>query len=131
MVLDPLAVELIKRLLTQPGLSQRKIALQARVSRGSVALIKQGRWRPPTPRRDNPDLLVDPPTGPPSRCTTCGVKVYGTCHACRVRRFMRRTRRRFPDNGEQSTEPNTLELKPEHHARYLEVRRHEDPCNAN
>ncbi len=87
-MIPPILVAEVKRLLTQPGLSQRKVALLTGVSRASVSAIAAGR-RPDYPQRCNPveddeDLL---PSGPAERCPTCGGMVYMPCRLCRVRQL--------------------------------------------
>jgi hypothetical protein len=78
-------VEEVRRLLTQPGVSQRRIAILTGVSRASVGAIAAGR-RPDYPVRCNPDdSFEDIPRGPAERCHTCGGMVYMPCRLCRVR----------------------------------------------
>jgi hypothetical protein len=75
----------VKRLLAQPGLSQRKVALMTGVSRASVGAIAAGR-RPDYPERCNPDDCAEEiPQGPAERCPTCGGMVYMPCRLCHVR----------------------------------------------
>ncbi len=86
-------VDEIKRLLNEGNLSQRRIARQVGVSRGTVHAIARGK-RPDyrTRRREQEDGFVAA-RGPWDRCPTCGGMVQMPCLACRVR-AMREGRRR-------------------------------------
>ena len=82
-MLPPSKVDDVRRLLTEKNLSQRQIAKELGISRGSVSAIASGR-RPDYPiqaSRDdrNPCLL------PPVRCGTCGGLVYRPCRLCQTR----------------------------------------------
>lgn len=87
----PLAtVQEIRRLLDEGQLSQRKIAAQLGVSRGTVGAIASGRrgMFGREPDTDHPDLCsLDLP---PERCPTCGAMVYKPCVLCRTREFQER-----------------------------------------
>lgn len=85
MLAEPVVSE-IRRLLAEPGLSQRKIALLTGVSRASVSSIASGR-RPDylPPRVDIDDGEDQIGNGPVDRCPTCGGKVYMPCRLCRIR----------------------------------------------
>ena len=83
-MIPPTVVTEIKRLLTQPGLSQRKVAVITGVSRASVGAIAAGR-RPDYPTRCNPHDEEDLPQGPVARCGSCGGIVYMPCRLCRIR----------------------------------------------
>ena len=84
-MIPPALVQEVRRLLAQPGLSQRKVAILTGVSRASVGAIAAGR-RPEYPVRCNPDDTDDDfPQGPAERCPTCGGMVYMPCRLCRVR----------------------------------------------
>ena len=86
-------VDQIKRLLEEGGLSQRKIARQVGVSRGTVNAIARGNRPDYEARgweREDDDVA---PGGPPVRCLTCGGMVAMPCLACRVR-AMGESRRR-------------------------------------
>ncbi len=85
----------IRRLLHESPLSQRQIAQQLGVSRGTVNAVATGRLR----RRLQSEFAAPPPdplhpTEPPQRCPTCGALVYMPCVACRVRAILARRRRR-------------------------------------
>ncbi len=93
-MIPPTVVAEVKRLLTQPGLSQRKVAAITGVSRASVSAIAAGR-RPDYPSRCNPHDEEDLPQGPVGRCATCGGMVYMPCRLCRVRSIKAKERERF------------------------------------
>jgi len=86
----PAVVDEVKRLLREANLSQRKIARQAGVSRGTVNAIAQGK-RPDCEarRRGHRDDFVTP-SGRPARCPGCGGMVRMPCLACRVRAMKRK-----------------------------------------
>ena len=84
-MISPTLVAEVKRLLKQPGVSQRKVAMLTGVSRASVGAIAAGR-RPDYAHRCNPDDREgDMPQGPAERCPTCGGMVYMPCLLCSVR----------------------------------------------
>jgi hypothetical protein len=72
----------VQALITQ-GLSQRQIAKQLGVSRGSVCTIGAGKWTPRTKKEP-----VDRPLLPPIRCPTCRAHVHPPCIACSVRKSL-------------------------------------------
>jgi transcriptional regulator with XRE-family HTH domain len=119
-MIAPALVAEVKRLLAEGKLSQRKIARQTGVSRGSVALIAQGKRPDYPPRRDEEELF---PVGPPARCPTCGAMVYPPCRLCRLRELQAQAktppRLRLSDFDVRVG----LQLNDEHRARYEEVRR--------
>ena len=84
MIASPVVDE-IKRLLGDGGLSQRKIARQMGVSRGTVGAIASGK-RPDyeARRRIRKDSFIAP-AGPPVRCPGCGGMAQMPCLACHVR----------------------------------------------
>lgn len=84
-------VDEIKRLLKEGNLSQRKIARQVGVSRGTVHGIAQGRRADYKAQREAKREFVTP-VGPPVRCPTCGGMVQMPCLACRVRAMKERRR---------------------------------------
>jgi len=93
-MIPPVKVAEVKYLLSQPGLSQRKIAVLAGVSRASVSAIASGR-RPDCSLRAHPDDEDEEiPLGPAERCPSCGGKVYMPCRLCRVRSLKTRERDR-------------------------------------
>ncbi len=119
-MIAPSLVEEVKRLLVEGKLSQRKIARRTGVSRGSVAMIAQGKRPDYPPRRDEEDLV---PVGPPARCPSCGAMVYQPCRLCRLRELLA-TSKTSPRLGSSDLNLRLgLQLNDEHRARYEEVRR--------
>jgi hypothetical protein len=76
------------RLARQPQSSQRTIAVELHVSRGSVAAIANGSRPDYEGRRLERDVEAMSGHGPVSRCGTCGAKVRMPCHLCHVRGLM-------------------------------------------
>jgi Helix-turn-helix len=94
-MISPILVAEVKRLLAQPGLSQRKVALMTGVSRASVSAIAAGRRRD-YPDRCNPtDDEDEIPRGPAERCPTCGGLVFMPCQLCRIRDIKAEERQRL------------------------------------
>jgi transcriptional regulator with XRE-family HTH domain len=90
-------VDEIRRLLRQGGLSQRKIASQIGVSRGTVnAIALEKRPDSSAPWRHEHDGFV-PPTGLPVRCPGCGGKVQMPCLLCYMR--ARKPREKAPQSS--------------------------------
>jgi len=83
----------IRRLLGEGRLSQRSIARQLGVSRGTVNGIALGR-RPEPSARGGGDDPFEFPTGPLERCPGCGGMVFMPCLACRIRASRRAADRR-------------------------------------
>ena len=79
----------IDSLIHEGALSHRKIAARLGVSRGVVSAIANG-------RRglfgQDPLAKYSPvaPTSPPTRCPTCGYRVYLPCLVCRTREHNQR-----------------------------------------
>jgi len=92
-MIAPAVVERVRELLREANLSQRQIARQLGVSRGTVNAIARGK-RPDyeARRRHRPGGIV-PPSGPYVRCPTCGARVQMPCLACQIR-ALRSERRR-------------------------------------
>ena len=90
----PLAkVKEIRRLLDEGKMSQRKIALALKVSRGIVGAIASGKRgiygkEPKAEITDLPDEDRQP-----ERCPSCGGMVYMPCVLCRARAYRRWNRR--------------------------------------
>ncbi|MEN6493094.1 MAG: helix-turn-helix domain-containing protein [Thermoguttaceae bacterium] len=92
-MITPAVVEEIKRLLDSGHLSQRTIARQLGVSRGTVNAIALGKRLEPGPDQ-NPDPGFAAPEGPLTRCPGCGGLVMMPCLLCHVRAM--RERERWP-----------------------------------
>jgi len=88
-MIAPAVVDEIRRLLGEGRLSQRKIAREVGVSRGTVHAIARGKRpdRPARPLRRVGEVIE--PTGPVRRCPECGAKVFTPCLACQVRALAR------------------------------------------
>ncbi|HTQ37536.1 MAG TPA: helix-turn-helix domain-containing protein [Pirellulales bacterium] len=75
-------VDEVRRLLARGNISQRQIARDLGISRGSVAAIASGK-RPNYPVTiPNEDIDC---SLPPIRCQGCGGLVHAPCRLCRVR----------------------------------------------
>jgi hypothetical protein len=92
-MIAPEVVDRIERLLGEGDLSQRRIARQVGVSRGTVHAIARGKRADPRARKGRPEDDFPLPRGPWGRCPTCGGMVQMPCWACRVR-ALREERRR-------------------------------------
>lgn len=88
----------IKRLLDEGELSQRRIAVHVKVSRGSVAAIASGK-RGLHGREHEGDLFAQ--SDHAERCPGCGYMVFVPCVYCRAIEF---SDRRNPDT-EDSQQP--------------------------
>jgi transcriptional regulator with XRE-family HTH domain len=94
-MIAPAIIAEIKHLLAMGNQSQRKIATQMGVSRGTVSGVAAG-TRPDYEalRREleqEEDML---PTGPLERCGSCGGMSYMPCQLCQVREIKADRRRR-------------------------------------
>jgi hypothetical protein len=87
MTIDREVANEVKRLLAAGRLSQRKIARQVGISRGTVEKIASGRWQP---KREWMRLQV--PTGPAVRCQECGAMAQMPCMACQLRAIQKKAR---------------------------------------
>jgi hypothetical protein len=128
-MIAPDTVAEIQRLLAERTHSQRKIALLAGVCRGTVGAIAAGKRPDYETLRQPEDDLWDEPTGPPQRCPVCGGMVYMPCRLCHARKANAKKRpavaRATGGTGLASgtpVQPFRLDLRPEHRARYEEVR---------
>jgi hypothetical protein len=84
-MISPSRVEEIRRLLNGRKHSQRAIARQTGVSRGTVRAIAEDRRRLGSASRTiGPQGGFTPPSGLPLRCPGCGAKVQMPCLACYV-----------------------------------------------
>ena len=122
-MIAPKIVTEIRRLLAEESLSQRRIAQLVGVSRGTVGAIASGR-RPDYEALHEPwEDELDEPAGPPERCPSCGGMVYMPCRLCRTQKMSVKKPRLISQHGAVSLgEPRGLCLRPEHQARYEEVR---------
>lgn len=75
----------IRRLLRENRLSQRGIARQVGVSRGTVNAIANGKHLGKSLRRPTDDSGFAPPGGLAVRCPGCGGKVQMPCLLCHLR----------------------------------------------
>lgn len=80
-----MVVEEIRRMLREGGLSQRQIASQIGVSRGTVNAIALGKRGDCSPRRSPTREGFIPPAGLPVRCPGCGARVQMPCLLCYIR----------------------------------------------
>ena len=78
-------VDEIRRLLREGRLSQRSIARQIGVSRGTVNAIALGKCTHDRVRRQRDEDGFIPPAGLPVRCPGCGGKVQMPCLLCYIR----------------------------------------------
>jgi hypothetical protein len=79
-------VDEIRRMLQEGRLSQRKIASQIGVSRGTVNAIALGRRLCHRVERLGAHRGFIPPTGPAVRCPGCGGRVQMPCLLCYIRK---------------------------------------------
>ena len=116
-------VSRIEHLLAAGLSSHREIARISGVSRGSVGPIARGQHAHQRRSNHTPDAPDELPR-PIGRCGICGARCELPCRACDARAawaasFVRRLADKLNAVLEQ---PLELELKPQHHARYLAVR---------
>jgi DNA-binding XRE family transcriptional regulator len=90
-------IDEVRRMLEEGRLSQRKIAVELGVSRGTVNAIARG-TRPDYDDRWRRDDGFVPPHGLPVRCAGCGAKVQMPCLLCYIRARARNLSRK-PPNG--------------------------------
>lgn len=76
-------VQEVDRLLREGELSQRQIASHLCVSRGTISAIASGRRG--LHGRDTPLCTLSHALSTPTRCRTCGYRVYLPCLICRIR----------------------------------------------
>jgi transcriptional regulator with XRE-family HTH domain len=141
----------VRRLLREEILSQRKIAWLMGVSRTTVAAIASGKRPDYDLLRQLRDDEWEEPTGPAVRCPGCGGRVHMPCQLCRTRKRIAEKRHPYatgcacasltglasaaprcatgsasavPPRGPvaEDLEPLGVNLRPEHRARYEEVR---------
>lgn len=85
-------IEEIHRMLREGRLSQRGIAQQIGVSRGTVNAIAQGKRRDGPRKHPACEKDFMPPSGLPVRCPGCGAKVQMPCLLCYIRSQAKRRR---------------------------------------
>ena len=103
----PTVIDEIRRLLREDRLSQREIARQIGVSRGTVSAIARGRRPNGRDRRPTVDDGFVTPTGLPERCPGCGGRVQMPCLLCyiRAKNQRRRGKRDAPSSQRNRTAP--------------------------
>jgi hypothetical protein len=122
-MIAPKTVTEVRRLLAEGVLSQRKIAGLTGVSRGTVGAIASGARPDYAALRPPGDGEWEESAGPAVRCPGCGGMVYLPCRLCHVRTAIAKTPRpATPGLAISSGEPLKLDLRPDHRARYEEVR---------
>ena len=127
MIVDPAREEEAAGLLAAGTVSQRAIARQVKVSRGTVAAMANGRRPRDFSRRAAAAKLSGPAleiVAVEARCPGCGAMVaFLPCHACRIRTLLCAARRR-PATLPQPDEPLTVAMRDEDLPRY-ELLRHQ------
>lgn len=125
MVLEPLKVQRVRELLATGQYSQRQIATDAGVSRGSVQRIQHGQRRRRADEEPAEELLDEEDRGSPydrpmAKCAECGCRCTVPCVACRARAEGEKGRE---GEGESEEEADfRLRLAGEERARYEAVR---------
>lgn len=84
-------VEWVVQLLDEKNLSQRAIALETGISRGTIGAIARGERPRQLYRKATDEAAFD--FGPPARCRGCGGLVQMPCLLCRVRALLAVERR--------------------------------------
>jgi DNA-binding XRE family transcriptional regulator len=92
-MLTPELVERIRRLLADGRMTQRGIARELRVSRGTVDAIAHGRRSNDAVQGRGWTPSLETSAGPIERCPGCGVRVRMPCLACRLRTLQQFRRR--------------------------------------
>lgn len=128
-MLAPWLVERVKTLSAE-GRSQREIARQLPVSRGSVHAIVTGKrpdYEALKAARQRQAALTQLGDGPPVRCPGCGGKVILPCLVCLLRRLRDSgtSPRKYLDLGSDPT--FKLDLKPDDRARYEQIQKEKGP----
>lgn len=121
-MISPMVVAEIQRLLLEKTYSHRAIGRMLGISRNTVGSVALGRHRNiDAPSRDDEE---EEPAGPPARCPTCGALVYLPCRLCRLQNELRANPKppRKKENMRDRALLLELDLRPEHQARYEEVR---------
>ena len=121
-MISPQIVAEVRRLLAEGKHSHREIARLTGICRGTVGAIASGR-RPDYEPPDEEEDEGEGPMGPPRRCPNCGGLVFVPCRLCRVRKSIAGKRRPAPRRTTAEVgQPLELALRPEHRARFEEVR---------
>lgn len=102
------------RELLAAGHSQRRVAADLNVSRGTVQNIASKRWKAPEKKP------LHEPEGERGRCPDCGSRTRFPCTYCAAVKERRKPRSRL--RFDASIEVLGMELKGEEHKRYLEVK---------
>lgn len=89
-MLSLVTVHEIRRLLDEKALSQRKIALQLEVSRGTVQDIASGRRGLFGRLPEDESSVLSRYATPPERCCSCGGTVFKPCLLCQAREYRAR-----------------------------------------
>ena len=112
-------VDEVRRLLTTGKYSQRQIARQTGVGRGTVNAIACGKRKDKTPEKETE--AWGPFDGPIQRCPTCGGLVHMPCRLCETRQLMTTKRRLLPELPQKII--LGMQLKEEHLQRYEAIHR--------
>jgi hypothetical protein len=117
-MLSPVIIREIEQLLEEGQLTRRKIAIKVGVARSTVTAVAER-------IRQADDYLQHAPTPKPlakaRRCPSCGATVRMPCKLCQTRELV--AGGRLPPPKPVVAASIGLQLKPEHQARYAEVRR--------
>ena len=105
----------IQELLGQNGPTHSQIAAECGVSRSLVSKVANGKrtldtcYQPSEPEPEKPEIYA--------RCPSCGRRVLMPCLACSLQKMVS-----HPSNEQPEKLIVGLNLSPEHHKRYLQVR---------
>lgn len=112
------------RQLLDRRLSRRKIEQIASVSRATIRRIaRMDRPHYQAACREQPEGDRDSQlAGQPTRCSVCGYRVFLPCRICMARQH-RQVAGHYRRLSAVADQAPTLRLKPEHRARYEEVRK--------
>jgi len=116
-MLSPTIIREIERLFQQ-GLSRRKIAKRLRVSLGIVSVVVAGKRQADDHLRPKPRTKE---TAKTRKCPSCHAIVHMPCKLCQTRELI--AGNHLDPLPPTIDTPIGLNLKPEHEARYAQVRR--------